>query len=102
MVKMQRGQIWWADFGIPSGSGPGYKRPVIVIQDDHFNQSRITTVIVAALTSNTDYAKIPGNVFISAKESGLPKDSVINVSQIATMDKADLEECAGRIPASRM
>lgn len=102
MVNIRRGQIWWCDFGIPSGSMPGYRRPVAVVQDNGFNQSRIATVIVAAVTSNTGYADLPGNVFLTAQESGLPKDSVINVSQIATVDRKDLEECAGRIPAGRM
>lgn len=102
MVSIHRGEIWWADFGIPAGSVPGYRRPVLIVQDDRFNKSRIATVIVAALTSNTAYAQIPGNVIVSAKESGLPKDSVVNVSQIAAIDREDLEECTGKLTAKKM
>ncbi len=96
---MQRGDIWWADLPEPAGSGVGYRRPVLVIQADAFTQSRIATVIAVAITSNLRLAAAPGNVFIATTESGLPKDSVINVSQIVTLDKAMLESRAGRVSA---
>jgi mRNA interferase MazF len=96
---MQRGDIWWADLPEPTGSGTGYRRPVLVVQADAFTQSRIATVIVVAVTSNLRLATAPGNVFLSANESNLPKDSVINVSQIVTLDKSMLDEYIGRISA---
>ncbi len=92
---MMNGEIWWADLGVPFGSEPGYRRPVVVISDDAFNKSRIQTVIAASITTNLDLAEVPGNVFISCRESGLPKDAVINVSQISTLDKRRLQEKAG-------
>ncbi|HEY3130250.1 MAG TPA: type II toxin-antitoxin system PemK/MazF family toxin [Acidobacteriota bacterium] len=89
---MQRGEIWWADLPEPSGSGPGYRRPVLIIQSDDFNRSRIRTIIVLAITSNRKLADAPGNVLLPRKTSGLPKDSVANVSQVVTIDKAFLTE----------
>jgi len=89
---MIRGEIWWADLGIPFGSEPGFKRPVVIIQDDAFNKSQLQTVIVASITTNVDLADAPGNVYLEKKESGLPKDGVINISQIATIDKRRLTE----------
>jgi mRNA interferase MazF len=85
MVK--RGQIRWVDFGQSVGSEPAFRRPVVVIQADGFNDSRLQTVIVAVLTSNTGLAQMPGNVFLAASATGLPKDSVVNVTAIATVDK---------------
>lgn len=95
---MQRGEIWWANLPAPVDSEPGYRRPVLVIQDDTFTQSRISTVIVAVITSNTQLAKAPGNVLLPSDVSGLPRDSVVNVSQILTLDKTFLVECIGSIP----
>ncbi len=89
---MQRGEIWWAGLPEPDGSGPGYRRPVLIVQADDFNRSRITTVIVAVLTSNLALAQAPGNVLIRARRAGLPKDSVVNVSQLLTIDKRLLVE----------
>lgn len=89
---MQRGQIWWADLGDPQGSQPGYRRPVLIVQDAHFNQSRLATVIVLSLTSNLRYQEMPGNIFLSRQDSGLAKDSVINITQISTIDKTWLDE----------
>jgi len=80
---MYRGEIWWANLSEPVGSEPGYRRPVLIIQDDTFNQSRINTVIVAVITSNVQLAEAPGNVSLPSQASGLPKDSVVNVSQIS-------------------
>lgn len=81
---MQRGEIWWASMGMPRGSEPGYRRPVVIVQSNEFNRSRINTVIVAIITSSLRLADAPGNVQISGKGSGLNKPSVINVSQLAT------------------
>ncbi len=89
---MRRGEIWWASLPDPQGSGPGFRRPVLVVQDNPFNESRIRTVVVAAVTSNLRLAEAPGNILLSHDESRLPRDSVINVSQILTVDKAFLAE----------
>ncbi len=97
---MYRGEIWWANLPDPQGSEPGYRRPVLILQDDTFNQSLIGTVIVAAITSNTRLAEAPGNVFLSREVLDLAKDSVVNVSQILTMDKAFLTERVGALPDS--
>lgn len=89
---MHRGEIWWASLPDPQGSGPGFRRPVLVVQDNPFNESRIRTVAVAAVTSNLRLADAPGNILLYQDESRLPRDSVINVSQILTVDKAFLAE----------
>lgn len=89
---MYRGEIWWADLPDPMGSEPGYRRPVLIIQSDGFNQSAIKTVIVASLTSNIRLADSPGNVLVTKRLSGLPKDSAVNVSQMVTIDKSLLME----------
>jgi mRNA interferase MazF len=99
---MQRGDIWWADLPDPHGSATGYRRPVLVIQADAFTRSRIATVIVAAITSNLRVATAPGNVLVSATETGLPRDSVVNVSQIITLDKAILDEYVGHLTTRTM
>jgi mRNA interferase MazF len=95
---MYRGEIWWANLPEPIGSEPGYNRPVLVIQDDTFTQSNINTVIVAIITSNLNLASAPGNVLLPRAASGLPKDSVANVSQILTLDKKFLVERIGSLP----
>lgn len=97
MIK--RGEIWWASLPEPSGSSPGFRRPLVVLQSDSFNQSRISTVIAAVITSNLRLADAPGNVLVSAKIAGLKKDSVINVSQLITVDKSYLTEKTGKLPA---
>lgn len=89
---MKRGQVWWAELPEPDGSGPGYKRPVVILQADEFNASRIKTVIVATVTSNLKLAEAPGNVYVAKAKSGLAKDSVVNVSQLLTLDKDFLTE----------
>ncbi len=99
---MKRGEIWWASLGLPRGSAPGYRRPVVILQSDAFNQSRIDTVIVAAITTNTRLAEAPGNVALSRGQSQLPKDSVINVSQILTVDKSFFTEKVGRLSARQL
>jgi mRNA interferase MazF len=99
---MTRGEIWWADLGVPFGSEPGFKRPVLVIQDDAYNKSNLNTVIVIAITSNLLLGDAPGNVLFTKKESGLAKDSIINVSQIVTLDKARLVQKAGKLKNNLM
>lgn len=95
---MYRGEIWWANLPDPIGSEPGYRRPVLVVQDDSFTQSRISTVIVVIITSNIQLAEAPGNVLIPYAVSGLSRDSVANVSQIFTVDKTFLVERIGALP----
>ena len=87
---MKRGEIWWADLSSPVGSGPGYRRPVLVVQANPFNASRIATVVVATITSNVTLAEAPGNVRIAKSDSGLPHISVVNVSQLITLDRTIL------------
>ena len=94
---MIRGEIWWADFGIPFGSEPGFRRPVLIIQDDSFTKSKINTVIVVPLTTNLLLENAPGNVLLEREESSLSKDSVIVVSQIGVLDKNRLVERVSRI-----
>jgi mRNA interferase MazF len=96
---IQRGEIWWANLPEPRRSEPGYRRPVLVIQADSFNRSLIQTVIVAAITSNLDLAEAPGNVLLPACASGLPRDSVVNVSQVLTLDCSYLAESVGMLPS---
>ncbi len=95
---MYRGEIWWANLPEPLGSEPGYRRPVVIVQDDVFTQSRISTVIVVIVTANTRLAEAPGNVLLPREATGLPKDSVANVSQIFTIDKRFLVERVGTLP----
>lgn len=87
-MVIKRGEIWWADLPEPIGSGPGYRRPVLVVQDNQFNKSLIDTVVVAIITTNLNIAAADGNVLITTRQSGLFKDSVINVSQLFTIDKS--------------
>jgi mRNA interferase MazF len=94
-----RGEIWWADLPEPRGSEPGYRRPILVIQANSFNQSGIRTVVVAILTANLRLAEAPGNVFLPAKVSGLPRDSIVNVSQLLTLDRSFLTEEVGKLPS---
>ena len=98
MDAIQRGEIWWADLPDPRRSEPGYRRPVLVIQADSFNRSRIQTAIVAVITSNLELAAAPGNVMVPARATGLSKDSVVNVSQVLTLDRSFLIEHAGTLP----
>ena len=95
---MYRGEIWWAALPTPTGSGPGFDRPVLVVQDDVFNQSQIGTVIVVILTSNARLADAPGNVMLPSIATSLPKDSVANVSQVFTLDKSLLRDRVGMLP----
>jgi mRNA interferase MazF len=95
---MYRGEIWWASLPEPTGSESGYRRPILIVQDDTFNQSRIQTVIAIAITSNLRLAEAPGNVFLPRGVTGLPQDSVANVSQVVTIDKTVLTERVGSLP----
>ena len=100
MIK--QGDVCWIDLGEPSGSGPGYRHPYVVVQNDLFNASRIATVVVCALTSNVKRAEAPGNVRLEKGEGGLSKESVVNVSQLFTVDKADLSEKVGTLTSRRI
>jgi len=95
---MQRGEIWWASLPTPKGSGPGKRRPVLIVQSDAFNASRIQTVIAAVITSNLDISAAPGNLHIRKRDSKLSKDSVVNVSQLITLDRTFLTERVSKIP----
>jgi mRNA interferase MazF len=99
-VVIERGQVWWADLDEPRGSEPGYRRPLLIVQDDAFNRSRIATVVAVVLTSNVRLVDAPGNVLIPAQAAGLSKDSVANVSQIVTIDREFLTEQAGKLKSA--
>jgi mRNA interferase MazF len=101
-VVISQGEVWWADLGMPSGSAPGLRRPVVVVQGDAFNRSRIATVICVPLTSNLAWADAPGNLLLPARTTGLPKDSVANVSQVLALDKAALTERVGKIARAKI
>jgi mRNA interferase MazF len=97
-MVIERGGIYWADLGAPSGSRPAERRPVMVISAETYNNSRLATVLAVVITSNTDLATMPGNVFLPAAVTGLPKDSVVNVTAVVTLNKTDLSEQAGHAP----
>ncbi len=99
---MRRGEIWWASLGEPQDSVPGLRTPVLVVQSNDFNESAIRTSICAAITSNMQLAEAPGNVRVARRVSGLPHDSVVNVSQLITLDKCLLTENVGRLPAQSL
>lgn len=101
-MVINQGDLFWVDLGDPRGSSPGYRHPHVVIQNNLFNRSRINTVVVCALTSNIKRAKAPGNVLLDSKEAHLPKQSVVNVSQIFTVDKAQLVEYIGSLSRNRV
>lgn len=101
-MNVRRGEIWWASLPSPSGSGPGYRRPVLVVQSNPFNGSRISTVVVAAITSNIALADAPGNVRMARSDSGLTKASVVNVSQIVTLDRTVLTERVRAVAATTL
>lgn len=97
MVEVVQGEVWWAELPEPAGSGPGFRRPVVVVQGNALNRSRIATVVCVPLTSNLTWADAPGNTLLPAKGTGLPKDSVANASQIVTIDRSFLAERVGRL-----
>lgn len=95
---MVRGEVWWADLGLPRGSAPALRRPVLVISADQYNRSKLRTVTVAVLTSNVQLAALPGNVVVAADVADLEADSVVNVTQVATIDRGALEQRIGALP----
>lgn len=98
----RRGDVCWADLGEPGGTKPAKRRPVLVIQGDSYNASRLSTTLVAVITSSTRLAAMPGNVFVPAAASGLPRDSVVNVTALVTLDKTDLDPAIGQLPVTLM
>jgi mRNA interferase MazF len=101
-VVISQGEIWWADLRAPTGSEPGFRRPVVVVQGDALNRSRIATVVCVPLTSNLKWADAPGNALLAARSTSLPKDSVANVSQIVALDKAVLTERVGKLSTAKV
>jgi mRNA interferase MazF len=101
-MVIERGDIYWAELGPPLGSRPAKRRPILVIQADQYNSSRLTTVLAAVITSNTALATMPGNVFLPDAATGLPRDSVVNVTALVTLNKSDLRDRVGTTPASLM
>lgn len=101
-MVIERGEVWWASLPEPSGSEPGYRRPVLIVQADSFNRSRLQTAVAVILTSNLRLVEAPGNVLVPAQSSGLPRDSVANVSQVVTVDREYLTERAGRLRGRTM
>ncbi|MDH4063820.1 MAG: type II toxin-antitoxin system PemK/MazF family toxin [Acidobacteriota bacterium] len=101
-MVISQGEVWWADVPSPIGSGPGFRRPVVVVQGDPLNRSRLATVVCVPLTSNLKWADAPGNALLGSRVTGLSKDSVANVSQIVTLDKSLLTERTGRLSAAKL
>jgi len=101
-VVISQGDVWWAELGEPTGSEPGYRRPVVVVQSDALNRSRIATVICVPVTTNLRWSVAPGNVVLPAKQTGLAKDSVANVSQLVTIDRAFLTDRIGKLPKRQL
>jgi mRNA interferase MazF len=95
---MLRGELWWADLGLPRGSAPALRRPVLIISADPYNRSKLRTVTVAVVTSNAQLASLPGNVALPVDATALPSTSVVNVTQLATIDRSALEERIGPLP----
>ena len=102
MVEVAQGELWWAELPAPSGSAPGFRRPVIVVQGNPLNRSRLGTVVCVPLTSNLKWEAAPGNTSLSAKATGLPKDSVANASQLVTVDRAYLSGRIGKLSPKRL
>ncbi len=101
-MVIAQGEVWWADLPEPSGSEPGFRRPVVVVQGDAFNRSRLATVVCVPLTSNLRWAEAPGNVLLASKVTGLPRDSVANVSQLVTLDKSSLADRIGKLSRAKL
>ncbi|WP_116953044.1 type II toxin-antitoxin system PemK/MazF family toxin [Jiangella endophytica] len=101
-MVIARGDLYWADLGAPRGSRPAKRRPVLIVQADPYNASRLATTLAVVVTSNTARAELPGNVFLPAAATGLPRDSVVNVTALVTVDKRDLRDRAGRVPPHLM
>ena len=101
-MVISQGEVWWAELPAPSGSGPGFRRPVVVVQGDAMNRSRVATAVCVPLTSNLKWASAPGNVSLPARLTGLPRDSVANVSLIVSVDKDLLSERVGKLPRAKL
>ena len=101
-MVVHRGEIWWADLAEPRGSEPGFRHPILILQAEPFNRSRLRTVVGIVVTSNTRLLDAPGNVLLPAKAVGLPKDSVANVTQFVTVDRDYLDRRAGKVPSKTM
>ena len=101
-MVISQGDVRWAELPPPVGSGPGYRRPVVIVQGDPLNRSRLATAVCVPLTSNLRWADAPGNVLLAARQTGLPKDSVANVSQVVALDRTLLEERVGRISRAKL
>ena len=102
MVAVAQGEVWWAELPEPAGSGPGFRRPVVVVQGNPLNRSRIATIVCIPLTSNLTWADAPGNTLLQATDTDLPKDSVANASQIITIDRSFLTERVGQLKPKRL
>jgi mRNA interferase MazF len=102
MVEVAQGEVWWAELPEAAGSGPGFRRPVVVVQGNPLNRSRIATVVCVPLTSNLTWAEAPGNTLLSAQATGLPKDSVANASQVVAVDRAFLAERVARLAPKQL
>ncbi len=101
-MVISQGEVWWADLPEPVGSGPGLRRPVVVVQGDALNRSRIATVVCVPLTSNLRWAEAPGNTSLSARQTGLPKESVANTSQLVAVDRTLLTDRVGKLPRAKL
>lgn len=101
-MVIAQGEVWWADLPAPTGSAPGFRRPVVVVQGDALNRSRIATAVCVPLTSNLRWADAPGNALLTSRMTGLPRDSVANVSQVVALDKAILEQRVGKLPRAKL
>jgi mRNA interferase MazF len=101
-VVVAQGEVWWADLGEPAGSAPAFRRPVVIVQGDAFNRSHIATTVCVPLTSNLKWADAPGNVLLTQRDTGLPKPSVANVSQIVTVDQGTLSERVGKLSRQKI
>ena len=101
-MVIAQGEVWWADLPHPAGSGPRFRRPVVVVQGDAFNRSRIATVVCVPLTSNLRWADAPGNVLLNERSAGLPRDSVANVSQVVAIDRALLSQRTGKLSSRQL
>ena len=97
-----QGEVWWADLGMPAASAPGFRRPVVVVQGDALNRSRLATVVCVPLTTNLRWADAPGNTLLTARVTGLSKDSVANASQVVTLDKTVLTDRTGKLPRAKL
>ena len=102
MVEVAQGEIWWADMPMPAGSGPGFRRPLVVVQGNALNRSRLPTVVCVPLTSNLVWAAAPGNTLLPAKATGLPKDSVANASQVVSIDRSFLSSRVAKLTPKRL